>query len=84
MLSLTVKYDLACTGACNGLDPVYLRGEACLQLREGCLAADEFEISLHHPEFVGLDPEGRPAAYIEPYPGMAGLRPRPQSASNRW
>jgi eukaryotic-like serine/threonine-protein kinase len=53
LLRPTVKYDLSSTDGFNSLYPAYLRGEAYLQLREGRLAADEFQKLLDHPGLVG-------------------------------
>ena len=44
----TVKYDLSLGPAPNGLYPAYIRGMAYLELREGRMAAAEFQKLLDH------------------------------------
>jgi hypothetical protein len=51
----TVKYDLSVAACFNSLYPAYIRGLAYLQLRQGPLAAVEFQKLLDHPGIVGRD-----------------------------
>jgi eukaryotic-like serine/threonine-protein kinase len=53
ILRLTVKYDLAFADGFNDLYPAYIRGLAYLQMREGRLAAAEFQKLVDHPGIVG-------------------------------
>ena len=53
ILQPTLKYDLALADGFNDLYPAYIRGLAYLQMREGRLAAAEFEKLLEHPGIVG-------------------------------
>lgn len=53
ILRPTVKYDLASPIGFGSLYPAYIRGRAYLQLREGRLAAVEFQKLLDHPGMVG-------------------------------
>jgi eukaryotic-like serine/threonine-protein kinase len=53
VLRLTVKYDLVLADGFNDLYPAYIRGLAYLQMREGRLAAAEFQKLLDHLGIVG-------------------------------
>jgi tetratricopeptide (TPR) repeat protein len=54
----TVKYDLSFVPGFNSLYPAYIRGLAYLQLRQGRMAAAEFQKLLDHPGIVGTDVTG--------------------------
>src|SRR5262249_18998209 len=56
LLRATAPYDLADTPV--PLAPVYLRGEAYLDARQGEAAAAEFQKILKHPGIVGNSPVG--------------------------
>jgi serine/threonine protein kinase/Flp pilus assembly protein TadD len=53
ILRPTVNYDLAFADGFNDLYPAYIRGLAHLQMREGRLAAAEFQKLVDHPGIVG-------------------------------
>jgi eukaryotic-like serine/threonine-protein kinase len=52
------KYDLSNASAFNSVYPAYLRGMAYLQMRQGRMAAVEFQELLDHPGIVGRDITG--------------------------
>jgi tetratricopeptide (TPR) repeat protein len=58
ILRSTVKYDLASPIGFGSLYPAYIRGRAYLELREGRLAAGEFQKLLDHPGMVGRSVTG--------------------------
>jgi len=54
----TLKYDLSNAPGLNSLYPAYIRGLAYLQLRQGRMAAVEFQKLLDHPGIVGTEMTG--------------------------
>ena len=54
-LQATGSYDLS-MGSESRADPIYVRGEAYLQLHNGAAAAAEFQRIIDHPGVVGFCP----------------------------
>jgi DNA-binding winged helix-turn-helix (wHTH) protein/tetratricopeptide (TPR) repeat protein len=65
LLQVASPYDL---GAMGSMDPVYLRGQACLELGNGGAAAVEFKKIIEHPWIAQTFPPG-PGAL--PHLGLA-------------
>jgi tetratricopeptide (TPR) repeat protein len=57
-LAPTAPYELGGNRSSTGLAPVYLRGEACLAMKQGASAAAEFQKILDHPGIVTNGPIG--------------------------
>ena len=55
LLQVTSPYDL---GTMGSMDPVYLRGQAYLQLGNGSAAAAEFQKIIEHPGVAQTFPPG--------------------------
>jgi len=53
-----VKYESSNEPGFNSFYPAYIRGLAYLQLRQGRMAAAEFQKLLDHPGIVGVDLTG--------------------------